>query len=200
MRYLPRAFLAGGIGFAVSCLAACGGGAGLLTANQSAALQGKLNQLNAAVSRHDCQAVTSLGNELSLKVQSLPDTVKVTLKQDLINGVATAASLAARDCHQTTTTSSTSSTSSTVTSTPTTTATTTSTPTTTSSTTTSTTSSTTTTTTPTTPTTTTTTPSGGGGLGGGGGGGALGGGGGAGQASDPGPGPGSTANPGGHHA
>jgi hypothetical protein len=172
MRYLPRALLAGGIGFAVSCLAACGGGAGLLSGNQSADLQAKLNQLAAAVSSHDCGAASSRADDLSRKVQNLPDTINVTLRQDLQNGVATVASLATQDCsHATTTstatTSSTTSSTSTTTSTPTTTSasTTTTTPTTTTSTSTTTTS----TTTPT--ITTTTTPSGGGGLGGGGAGG-----------------------------
>jgi hypothetical protein len=171
MGFLPRAFVAGGIGFAVSCLAACGGGAGLLSGSQSAALQSKLNQLAAAVSSGKCGAASNRAAQLSRQVQQLPSSVNLTVRQDLQNGVATVSSLATRDCAHHTTTSTTTSTpttssTTTTTSTPTTSSTTTtSTPTTTSSTSTTTT---TTSTTPTTPTTTTA-PSGGGGLGGGGG-------------------------------
>jgi hypothetical protein len=186
MRYLPRAFLAGGIGFAVSCLAACGGGAGLLSGSQSATIQGKLDQLASAVSNGQCGPAANRAAQLSRQVNQLPNTVSLTLRQDLANGVATVSTLAARDCGQNQSTTSTSATSSTTTTTPpttTTTPTTSTTTSTTSSTTPTTTTSTTTTTTPTTATTTTTTPSsGGGGLGGGG----LGGGGGGGQSGDPG--------------
>jgi hypothetical protein len=172
MGYLPRALLAGGIGFAVSFLAACGGGAGLLSGNQAGALQNTLNQLSSAVSSHHCQQAASRGEALQTAVLNLPGTVNVTLKQDLVKGTAKATSLALKSCAKTTPqTTSTATTSSTATSTPTTTSTTTSTPTTTPTTPTTTpTTPTTPTTTPTTPTTPTTTqPTGGVGPGGGGG-------------------------------
>ena len=49
MRYAPRAILAGGLGFAVSCVAACGGGAGLLSGDQSIALSGQADAVSSAV-------------------------------------------------------------------------------------------------------------------------------------------------------
>ena len=177
MRFLPRAILAAVTGFAVSLLAACGGGGnGLLSGNQANTLQGRLNQISAAVASRNCAGADQGSQALASAVVGLPQTVNVTLRQDLAQGAHTVAVLAMRECQQTTTTTTTSKTSSTTTSktssttsttsstastTPTTTATNPTTPTTTA----------TTPTTPTTPPTTPTTPSGGGGLGGGGGGG-----------------------------
>ena len=174
MRFLPRAILAGGTGFAVSLLAACGGGGnGLLSGGQASTLQGRLNQISAAVASRNCVGADRGSQALASAVLGLPNTVNVTVRQDLAQGAHTVGVLAMRDCQKTTTTtasktsstttsktsSTTSTTSSTTSTTPTTTATTATTPTTTA----------TTATTPTTPPTTPTTPSGGGGLGGGGG-------------------------------
>lgn len=170
MRYLPRALLAGGIGFAVSCLAACGGGAGLLSGNQAASIQGKLDQLSTAVAAHNCAKAATHAYALGNSVVNLPATVNPTVRNDLGNGVSVASHWATVDCQHTTTTTTTSS--------PTTTKTTPTTTTTTTPTTTTTTPTTTTTTTPITPSTTTPPPtvptttsqSGGGGVGPGGGG------------------------------
>jgi hypothetical protein len=173
MRYAPRAILAGGLGFAVSCVAACGGGAGLLSGDQSIALSGQGNEINSAVQSGDCGAAVNASAALNKDVQTLPVTVNPTLRSNLSQGAATIARLAARDCrqHQAATTT-TPPTTTTATTTPTTTTTTTTpTTTTTSTTSTSTTPTTTTTTTATTPTnpgtSLTTTTSGGVGLGGG---------------------------------
>ena len=165
MRHWPRAALAGGMGFAVSCLAACGGGAGLLSGNQAAQLQGQLSQVSNAVVAQNCGSAETRGLALGTSIQNLPVTINPTLRRNLENGYRTTYQLALRDCRQTTSTTSTTSstTTSTTTTTPTTTTSTT-TPTTTA--TTPTTTTTTPTTTPTTPTTTPTTPtSGGGGVG-----------------------------------
>ena len=51
MGYAPRALLAGGLGFAVSFLVACGGGSGLLSADQASSLNGQLDQVSSAVER-----------------------------------------------------------------------------------------------------------------------------------------------------
>ena len=172
MRHASRAILAGGLGFAVSCVAACGGGAGLLSGDQSIALSGQGNEITSAVQSGDCGAAINAGAALSRDVQNLPVTINPTLRANLSQGALTIAQLAARDCRQntTTTTSTPTTTSSTSTPTSTTTSTTPTTTTTTSSTSTTTTS--TTTTTPTTATTatnpgtsSTTTTSGGVGLG-----------------------------------
>jgi hypothetical protein len=174
MRYAPRAILAGGLGFAVSCVAACGGGAGLLSGDQSIALSGQGNEINSAVQSGDCGAAVNASSALNRDVQSLPVTVNPTLRSNLSQGAATIARLAARECRQhqaattttppTTTTATTTPPTTTTTTTPTTTTSTTST----STSTTPTTKTTTTATTPTNPgTSLTTTTSGGVGLGGG---------------------------------
>ena len=165
MRYAPRAILAGGLGFAVSCLAACGGSAGLLSGDQSIALSGQGNEIISAVQSGDCGAAVNASAALNKDVQNLPVTVNPTLRRNLSQGAATIAQLAAKDCrqHETTTTApppttTTPTTTTTSTTTPTTTTTSTTTPTTTTST---------SATTPTNPgTSSTTTTSGGVGLGG----------------------------------
>lgn len=167
MRYAPRAILAGGLGFAVSFVAACGGGAGLLSGDQSIALSGQGNEINSAVQSGDCGAAINASAALNKDVHSLPVTVNPTLRSNLNQGAVTIAQLAAKDCrqHQATTTTSPPTTTSTTTPTTTTTTTTPTTTTTTSTTPTSTTS--TTATTPTNPgTSLTTTTTGGAGLGG----------------------------------
>lgn len=161
MRYLPRALLAGGLGFATSLIAACGGGAGLLSGNQANTLSNQLNQVSSAVAASDCGAANSASQNLVNAVSNLPSTINTNLRQDLNQGAATVSQLAAHDCRTTSTPRTpTTTTSTATTSTPTTSST--------STTTTPTTSTPTTTTTPaTTPTTTGTTSgagSGGGGL------------------------------------
>jgi hypothetical protein len=184
MRHLPRALLAAGLGFAVSFLVACGGGAGLLSGNDSANLNSQLDSVSSAVAARNCPAAASALSRLGNQVDNLPGKVSPTLRANLAQGVATVSQLASRDCHRSTTTS-TASTASTSTTTPSTTTTHSTTSTTTPSTSTTTTTSTSTTT----PATTTTTPgttsttggTGGAGLGGGGGGGGATGGAGAGN-------------------
>jgi hypothetical protein len=174
MRLAPRAILAGGLGFAVSCVAACGGGAGLLSGDQSIALSGQGNEISSAVQSGDCGAAVNASAALQKDVRNLPATVNPTLRINLSQGALTIAQLAAKDCRQNvpTTTSPPTTTPSTTTTTPSTTTSTT-TPTTTSSISTSTTSTSTSTTsttatTPTNPgTSSTTTATGGVGIGGG---------------------------------
>jgi hypothetical protein len=168
MRYLPRAVLAGGLGFATSLIiAACGGGAGLLSGGQAGTLSNQLNQISNAVAAGNCGQAGSASRALVNAVSNLPSTISSNLRQDLSQGAATVSELATTDCRSTSTaTTPTTPTTATVT-TPTT-----------ATTTTRTTPTTPTTATTTTPATTTTTPgtttgpaSGGGGLSGGSGGG-----------------------------
>jgi hypothetical protein len=175
MRHWPRAVLAGGMGFAVSCLAACGGGGpGLLSGDQAGRLQSQLGQVSNAVAAQNCGQAATSGLALGTSIQNLPPTINPNVRGNLERGYRTTYQLALRDCRQTTATTTATSSSTSTTTTP---ATPSSTTTTTTSTTTTTTPTTTTATTPTvnptTPTTppTNTSPSGGGGLGGGGGGG-----------------------------
>ncbi len=159
MRYAPRAILAGGLGFAASFVVACGGGSGLLSADQSNALSGQADQVNSAVQAGNCGAALSASAVLDSQVQTLPVTVNPTLRSNLTQGASTISELARRECHQhsTATASTPTTTSSTTTTTTSSTSTSTSTPTTT-----------TTTTSATTPTQTgTTSTTGGAGLGGG---------------------------------
>jgi hypothetical protein len=100
MRYAPRAILAGGLGFAVSCVAACGGGAGLLSGDQSIALSGQGNEINSAVQSGDCGAAINASAALNKDVQNLPVTVNPTLRSNLSQGASTIAQLAAKDCRQ----------------------------------------------------------------------------------------------------
>ncbi len=134
MGYGSRAFLAGGLGFAVSFLVACGGGNGLLTSNQASSLNNQLGSVSSAVAAGQCGAATSAAQAFSNQVKNLPSTVSTTLVQNLAQGAGTVGDLAARDCQSSSSSSSTSSsTTSPTTTTTTTTSTTTSSPTTTTS-------------------------------------------------------------------
>ena len=104
MRYAPRAILAGGLGFAVSCVAACGGGAGLLSGDQSIALSGQGNEISSAVESGNCGAAINASAALNSDVQNLPVTVNPTLRSNLSQGASTIAKLAATDCRQHTST------------------------------------------------------------------------------------------------
>ena len=162
MRFAPSALVAGGLGFAVSCLAACGGGAGLLSGDQAGTLSNQLDQVSSAVQSGNCATATSASNALVNQVSNLPSTVNSTVRANLAQGATTVSQLATQQC-RTATTATTTKTATTATTTP---ATTTQTTQNTSSTTTPTTPP--TATTPTTSGSTSTAPSGGGGLGGGG--------------------------------
>jgi hypothetical protein len=166
MRYFSRALLAGGLGFAVSFIAGCGGGAGLIPADQASTLNSQLDQVSSALAAGNCNAVRSAAQSLVGAEANLPSTVNSKLRADLNSGVSTVSQRAVLTCHAVTTAA--------TTTTPTTATTAATTSTTTTPTNTSTTTSTTPATTPT-PTGTTSTPTtGGGGLSGGSGGGGQG--------------------------
>jgi hypothetical protein len=111
MRYVPRAILAGGLGFAVSLLiAACGGGVGLLSADQSSTLSSQLDQVSSALQNGDCGAVSSAATGLGQDAGSLPGSVSATLRNNLIQGASTVGELARRDCRPATSSSATTST------------------------------------------------------------------------------------------
>lgn len=87
----------------MSCLAACGGGAGLLSGDQANTLNGQLDALSAAVSSHNCGAATADSQNLGNAVASLPQTVNSNLRADLNQGASTITDLASRFCRTTTT-------------------------------------------------------------------------------------------------
>jgi hypothetical protein len=115
MGYAPRALLAGGLGFAVSFLVACGGGANLLSGGEASNLNSRLDSISSAVDSGQCGAaangVSGFGND----VANLHATVSPTLRRNLLQGISTVAKLAGHDCRTTssTTTSSTTTSSST---------------------------------------------------------------------------------------
>ena len=100
MRYAPRAILAGGLGFAASFVVACGGGSGLLSADQSNALSSQAEQINSAVQSGNCGAALNASAVLNGDVQTLPVTINPTLRRNLSQGASTIAELAGRNCHQ----------------------------------------------------------------------------------------------------
>jgi hypothetical protein len=116
MRYAPRAILAGGLGFAVSFVVACGGGSsGLLSADQSNALSNQAEQISSAVQSRNCGAAVNASAVLNSDVQTLPVTINPTLRRNLSQGASTIAQLARKDCRHTTPTQSTATASSTTT-------------------------------------------------------------------------------------
>jgi hypothetical protein len=98
MRYAPRALLAGGLGFAVSFIVACGGGAGLLAGNQASTLNGQLDRVSAAVDSGQCARASSAAASLKAAIRQLPQSTKHTLVKNLNQGATTVAELAQRDC------------------------------------------------------------------------------------------------------
>jgi hypothetical protein len=103
MRFLPRALVAGGVGFAVSCLAACGGGSGLLSPDQAASISSDANQLASAVAARDCGEARSANGRLGNDVANLPSTINRTVQANLSQAAQTVGSLALTQCAQPTT-------------------------------------------------------------------------------------------------
>ena len=115
MRYAPRAILACVLGFAASFVVACGGGSGLLSGDQSNALNSQADQISSAVQAGNCGAAVNASAVLNSDVQTLPVTVNPTLRRNLSQGASTIADLAHKDCHHAPPTQSTSTSSSTTT-------------------------------------------------------------------------------------
>src|SRR5450755_1104884 len=104
MGYGSRAVLAGGLGFAVSFVVACGGGSGLLSSDQASTLNGQLDTVSSAVLAGDCNTAASAARALSNAVADLPSTVNTTLVQNLGQGAQTVSQLASKECQTTETT------------------------------------------------------------------------------------------------
>lgn len=162
MRQGFRAVVAGGLGFAVSLIAACGSSTGLLSADTATSLTNQLQQVSSDIQQGNCAAAHDELAKLSQDIQNLPSSVSSTFRNNLNEGLTRAQELAATQCKSPTSTTPTTTTATTTT--PTTTTETTTQPTTTQTTTTQTTPPTTTTpaTTPVNPGTTTTGPGSGG--------------------------------------
>jgi hypothetical protein len=104
MRFVARALLAGGLGFAAALLvAACGGGSGLLSGDQANTLNSQLDQINSAIGAHNCGAAASASQNFGNSVANLPQTVNTTLRANLSQGASTVSNLASKDCSTNTT-------------------------------------------------------------------------------------------------
>src|SRR6266567_57242 len=95
MRPALRALVAGGLGFAVSLIAACGGGSRVLSADQANALSSRLNQLQTAVNHGDCGGALSALNSLSTEIANVPNA---TARANLTEGFDTLQRQATREC------------------------------------------------------------------------------------------------------
>lgn len=104
MRHLPRAILSGGLGFAVSLIAGCGGGAGLLSGNQASDLSSQLDKVSSAVADGRCTAAQDAAASFGQAVSSLPSTISNTLKTDLAAAANTINQSVPQQCHKATAT------------------------------------------------------------------------------------------------
>ncbi len=98
MGHGSRAFLAGGLGFAVAFVVACGGQNGLLDSNQASNLNAQLSAVSSAVSAGQCGAADKAAQAFSSEVAALPSSVNQTLARNLDQGASRISQLAARDC------------------------------------------------------------------------------------------------------
>ena len=95
MRPALRALVAGGLGFAVSLIAACGGGSQVLSADQAGALSAQLNRLQREVSAGGCTGVQSALSQLSTQIANVSNA---TARANLTEGFDTLQSQESADC------------------------------------------------------------------------------------------------------
>src|SRR5436305_473711 len=98
MRHASRAILAGALGFAAAFVVACGGGSGLLSADQASTLTNQLNSVSSALVSKNCGNVSSAAGRLADDVINLPSSINSMLRNNLTQGVSTIAQLARRQC------------------------------------------------------------------------------------------------------
>lgn len=97
MRFANRALCAGGLGFAVSCLVACGGSGNLLSADQASQLNAQLDRVSQALAHHQCQQAADQISAFQSAVDGM-NSVDSTLISNLDQGGRTIAQLAQRQC------------------------------------------------------------------------------------------------------
>lgn len=95
MRPALRALVAGGLGFAVSLIAACGGGSHVLSAEQASALKSQLTRLQSAVNAGDCSGVQNALSQLSAEIANVPNS---TARANLTEGFDTLQRQATSEC------------------------------------------------------------------------------------------------------
>ena len=101
MRFANKAICAGGLGFAVLCLAACGGSGNLLSASQANQLNAQLDRASQALANHQCQQAADQISAFQSAVDGM-NSVDSTLVSNLDQGARTIAQLAQRQCPTTT--------------------------------------------------------------------------------------------------
>jgi hypothetical protein len=115
MRQGFRAVVAGGLGFAVSLIAACGSSTGLLSADTATSLTNQLQQVSSDLQQGNCAAAHDELAKLSQDIQNLPSSVSSTLRSNLNEGLTRAQELAATQCKSPTSTTPTTTTATTTT-------------------------------------------------------------------------------------
>lgn len=117
MRHGFRAVVAGGLGFAVSLIAACGSSSssGLLSADTATSLTNQLQQASTDIQQGNCAAAHDELAKLSQDIQNLPSSVNSTLRSNLNEGLTRAQELAATQCKSPTSTTPTTTTATTTT-------------------------------------------------------------------------------------
>jgi hypothetical protein len=104
MRQALRALVAGGLGLAVSLIAACGSSNGLLVSTTADQLTGQLQQVSADIDNGDCAAAADQLASVTQQIQRLPSSVSSTLRSNLDQGLTKAQALLAAQCKTATTT------------------------------------------------------------------------------------------------
>jgi hypothetical protein len=115
MRYAPRALLVGWLCLAALCLTACGGGAGLLSGDQSSNLNAAVSSLTSAVQSGNCAEASNAAVSLRNEGENLPPSVNPSLRANLNEGVQKATIYAQTACRSSTTSKTTTSSSTTTT-------------------------------------------------------------------------------------
>lgn len=104
MGFVNRAFVAAGVGFAVSVIAGCGGSGGrLLSASESNRLSEQLNHVTQALDQQHCADAQRYLLQFQSTLHNL-GAVNSTLIANLDQGASTIQSLASSDCRTVTTT------------------------------------------------------------------------------------------------
>jgi hypothetical protein len=98
MRQGLRAVVAGGLGLAVSLIAACGSSNGLLSSNTASTLTGQLQQVSADIENGNCAAAADQLASVTQQIQRLPSSVSSTLRSNLDQGLTKAQELLAAQC------------------------------------------------------------------------------------------------------
>ncbi|HEY2436533.1 MAG TPA: hypothetical protein VGH93_05090 [Solirubrobacteraceae bacterium] len=104
MRQGLRALVAGGLGLAVSLIAACGSSNGLLASSTADQLTSQLQQVSSDAKQGNCAAAADELAKVTQDIQNLPSSVSSTLRSNLNQGLTKAQELLASQCKITATT------------------------------------------------------------------------------------------------